>query len=154
MMVLCEETLSKLHFWRNICAAQKNTNFPSLYQCIDNLGPVISVWKQVSDWSIAQMKPSHWSLPSDHGTHLTVLLPQPTLLSCHKFEQFQYLAENRNKANHCWFCWAWKLPYNDNLIQSENITSWVGPKLFKVLLRWHAPPSPLVSYEDVSGLSA
>lgn len=70
------------------------------------------------------MKPSYWSLPSDHGTHLTVLLPQPTLLSCHKFEQFQYLAENRNKANHCWFCWAWKLPHNDNLIQSEIFTEW------------------------------
>ena len=65
MMVLCEESLTKLHFWRNICAAQKNTKFPSLYQCIDNLGPVISVWKQVSDWTIGLIKPSYWSQPSD-----------------------------------------------------------------------------------------
>lgn len=30
----------------------------------------------------------------------------------------------------------------------------VGPNLFKVLLRWHDPPSPLVSHENVSDLSA
>ena len=51
----------------------------SLYQCIDNLGPVISVRNQVSDWSMAVIKPSHWSLASDHGTHLRVLLPLPQL---------------------------------------------------------------------------
>ena len=71
------------------------------------------------------MKPSHWLLPSDHGTHLTVLLPLPTRLSCHKFEQFQYLAENRNKANHCWFCWARKHSHNDNLIKKTIYPMWM-----------------------------
>ena len=75
MRKVCQSYTSEEIFVRR----KKITKFSSLYQCIDNLGPVISVRKQVSDWSIALIKPSHWSLGSDHGTHLRVLLPLPQL---------------------------------------------------------------------------
>ena len=118
MRKVCQSYTSEEIFVR------RKKNFPSLYQCIDNLGPVISVRKQISHWSIAAIKPSHWSLASDHGTHLRVLLPLPQLGSVatslsnsniwQKIEIKQIIAG---------FVEPESFPTNDNLIQSENNTS-------------------------------
>ena len=154
MMVLCEESLSKLHFWRNICAAQK---IQSSLVCIN----VLITWAPLdlfkNRFLIGQLR--RWSPLIGHC--LQIMGP---ILQYYCLNQLCSVATSLSNSN-IWqkieikqiiagFVEPESFPTMITWYNLKTLHPKVGPNLFKVLLQWHDPPSPLVSHENVSGLSA